>query len=88
MLNLFIWLILIFLLFRIIFRYVFPYLLAWYLKKRKGFTAEDFMNYNNRKSSKEGEITIKHAPEKNAKGFSDGEYIDYEEIDDNKPKNE
>jgi hypothetical protein len=86
MLNFFIWLILIFLLFRIIFRYVFPYLLAWYLKKRKGFSAEDFMNYNNGKNKKEGEITIKQTQENKAKGFSDGEYIDYEEIDDNKFK--
>jgi len=88
MLNIFIWFVLIFLLFRIIFRYVFPYLLAWYLKKVKGFSAEDFLNHNKRGSNKEGEITIKHNPENRAKGFSDGEYIDYEEIDDNNLKNE
>ena len=80
MLNIFIWLIFIFLLFRIIFRFVFPYLLALYLKKRKGFTAEEFMNYNNKSNSKEGEVTIKHAPENKPKGFTDGEYIDYEDI--------
>lgn len=80
MLSFLAWTLLIVLLLRIIFKYVVPYLLALYLKKKKGFTAEEFMNYNAKKDNKEGEITIKHMPNDQPKGFTEGEYIDYEDI--------
>ena len=42
---------------------------------------------NNYRNNNEGEITIKHASDKRNKGFAEGEYIEYEDINENKLKN-
>ncbi len=81
MLSVLAWIFLIVLFFRILLRYVFPYVLSYYLKKRKGFSYEDFLNKHSESNKKEGDLSIKHIPD-NKDVIKDGEYVEFEDIKD------
>ena len=81
------WTIVIFYVFRLIFRYLVPFLLVRFVKKMQNNMTGGFTQPTD-KPQQEGEIKVKYTPKEPAKSDSNiGEYIDYEEINDNNKPN-
>ncbi|MDT8394340.1 MAG: DUF4834 family protein [Bacteroidales bacterium] len=86
-LNFIMILVLIWLTFSLFIRYVFPRLIIYWVKRRqKNMMDEMGFKQEAKKSDKkkEGEININQTPKKDKKGSTEnlGEYVDFEEIDD------
>ncbi len=60
-------------------RYVMPYVLRYFIRK-----SQKHYQQTNDKHRKEGEMHIEYGPDKKGSKESLGEYIDYEEITDEK----
>lgn len=59
-------------------RYVLPLIARYFIKK----SIKNFENQNQANSPKNGEVNIKYKPDKTKSLDNLGEYIDYEEIED------
>jgi hypothetical protein len=81
--------ILIYLIFRLLTAYVFPWLVRWYLKRfQKRFYRDNpwFAEQQRRKQQREDEVHVSGKPPQSKKADL-GEYVDFEEIkEDKKPK--
>jgi len=74
--------IIVYYLFRLIARYVMPWLARYFIRKSmKGFEQQQQAG-----KRKNGEVNINYSPEKKGALDDIGEYIDYEEIDNDKTK--
>ena len=90
MLRIILTFILIYLIFRVLTAYVFPWLVRWYLKRfQKRFYRDNpwFAEQQGRKRQGEDEVHIKGKPPKSKKEDL-GEYVDFEEIKEDKKDKE
>jgi len=71
---------------RLFFRYVLPWWLKRYVKKKQQQFNQQFYN-GEEQSNSEGETSINKDPEDAKVNPEVGEYIDFEEIDDNNDNN-
>lgn len=85
--NFFLILFLIYIISRLFIRYILPYLIRYFLKHHN----QNINQPQNKKHyKKKGEINIDFIPEKDKKNTDNknfGEYVNYEEIDDNETDN-
>ena len=71
--------------FKLLSRFVLPFLVQYLFKKAQRNMNDQFGAHHSEGHKQEGEITIKHSPDKksrdnNSKGDA-GEYIDFEEVE-------
>ena len=88
MLNFIIWVILIYFAFLLFWRYVLPFILKRYMRKmQQKFTQYNNQGFANQTQKHEGEVIIENipeAPEKEKKPDDENDYVDFEEIKNNK----
>ncbi len=69
---------------KLIGRYVFPWLLKRFINKQQEKFYNQTQSGNSRTERQEGEVKITGAPQRSSKKDDLGEYVDYEEIKDDK----
>ena len=77
-LKLLLFILLFYYLFKLIVRIVLPFILKYLMKKAEG----NVYHFDTDKNKQEGEVTIEQNPKKDRnKDDLEGEYVDYEEVD-------
>jgi hypothetical protein len=89
MLNFLIWVILIYFVLLLIWRYVLPFLLKRYMRRmQQKFSRYTDEKFENEEKKQDGEVRIEHVPDeikKESSPVDEDDYVDFEEIKENKP---